>query len=102
MPMEAIPTLVGLPEPPKIIMYTTMELVKIYSSGAILVIAVLLLTYYSYRYYRARYENWLLAKEYEEDGILHDEIPIDVGINGNVFFIIGLSVCLVGLIQILL
>ena len=104
MPMEAIPTLVGLQEPPEIIFYTQTELIKIYLSGAIIAIAVLILTYYLYKYYRAQYERWLLAKEMEgfEGGILDSSHPVDLGINRKLFFVVGATVVLVGLIQILL
>lgn len=91
-------------ETPKIYYFTQQELLKNYISGAVLVIGVLILTYYAYKYYRAHYENWLLTKELEENdaSTMEDVIPVDPRINKKVFLVIGAIIVIIGLVQILL
>ena len=84
--------------------YTQTELLKIYISGAILAIAVLMITYYLYKYANAWYERRLQKEEMEERAargiITIEELPpIAVGINKNVFLIIGITIVLIGIVQ---
>ena len=88
----------------KVILYTQTELLKIYISGAILAIAVLRIAYYLYKYVNAWYERRVQKEEMEEKisrgfaGIV--ETPtVEVGINKNVFLIIGLAIVLIGIVQ---
>ena len=109
MPSETIEPIVTevifhAPETAEIISYTQTDFIKIYLSGAILVVAVLILTYYAYCYYRSKYEQWLMEKEHEETKGYYTgiEAPQPVRINRNAFLIAGTAIVLVGLVQILL
>jgi hypothetical protein len=84
--------------------YTQTELLKIYISGAILIISILIITYYLYKYVNAWYANRLQKEEMAERasrGFTQiEELPvIAVGINKNVFLIIGLAIILIGIVQ---
>lgn len=106
--------LIALPEPvplaiqtPQIAFYTQQELTKIYVSGAVLVIAILVITFYLYKWYTARYRNWVRKQEREEKikaGYkisFEEEIPLDTP-NKKILFIVGIVIIVVGAIQAIL
>jgi hypothetical protein len=88
-----------------VVQYTQTELMKIYVSGGILAVAVLILTYYGYKWYMARYTNWRLREEMQErldNGEAVNEAdyqPVPSGVNKKVFLVVGVAVILVGIVQ---
>jgi hypothetical protein len=104
-PTDTPAGLIDSPVVTKTIQYTSTELLKIYISGAILVIAVLLITYYLYKYANAWYARRLQKAEMEERAAkgfvtrIEELPPVAVGINKNIFLVIGLAIILIGIVQ---
>ena len=88
------------------VMYTDTELMKIYVSGAVLVIAILIITYYAYMWWKARLQNWQHQEEIKEKIALGMKVPayvpVDQPINKAVFYVVGAAIILIGIIQIVL
>jgi H+/gluconate symporter-like permease len=104
----ALPTPVPLAvQTPQIAYYTQTELTKIYVSGAVLAIAVLVITFYLYKWYMSRYKNWVRKQEREEKLAAGYKVPLDEEIvletpNKKILFIVGVVIIVVGAIQIIL
>ena len=82
----------------KTVEYTPSELLKIRVAGGILVIAVLLITYFLYKFVAARRANWEGRKELQERidagqaDIYEEWKEIPVGIDKRLYFLIGLLI----------
>lgn len=88
----------------EIVPYTATELLKIQISGAMLVIAVLLITYMLYKYISNRRENWERVKrqeEMDESGIPYnpeDYYPVPYSVNKKLIYGFALLIIIVGLL----
>lgn len=84
--------------------YTESEILKIEIAGAILVIAILVITYAIYSLYMSRYRRWVKQKELEERvaaGDIPDPSeypPLPKGVNKALLFVIGGLVVLAGIV----
>ena len=92
----------------KTVDYTPSELMKIRIAGVILAIAVLLITYFLYKYFAARKANWIARQELQDRidaGLanIYDECkPIPVGIDKRLYFVLGLLICAAGVAMVVL
>ena len=88
----------------QVVYYTESEILKIEIAGAILVIAVLVLTYAVYAWYIARYRRWVSQKELEDRVAAGDTPdpseypPLPKGANKVLMYIIGGLVVLAGIV----
>ena len=90
--------------------YTDSEILKIEIAGAILVIAILLITYAMYKWYMGRYTRWLRSKEIEDKMALGvatqddlDELDKPVpGVNKGMMFAFGILIMAAGAVMYLM
>jgi hypothetical protein len=89
----------------KVVLYTPQELMKIYVSGAVLAIAILVITFYLYKWWNARYKNYCIRQEYEEllaAGLNPDPEkyqPVDVGLPRKIIATFGVGIIILGIVQ---
>lgn len=115
MPSEFVQLLSQPPQPlpdgtlvdTTIRLYTQTELLKIYISGIVLAIAILVITYYAYRWYSARYAAWVRKRDIEErlalgQVIEYEEEPPVQSVNTKIMFVVGAAVIIVGTVQLFL
>jgi len=92
----------------KTVEYTPSELLKIRVAGGILVIAVLLITYFLYKFVAARRANWEGRNELQERidaglaGIYEEWKPVPVGIDKRLYLALGLLICIAGVVMVML
>ena len=88
--------------------YTDSEILKIEIAGAVLVIAVLVVTYALYSAWRRRYNHWVLQKEMEER-VANGDIPDPseyqmepAGINKGLIYLAGALIMVIGIILVVM
>jgi hypothetical protein len=108
MPSEFIGTEPIALSPPEVIVhvYTQTELLKIYISGGVLAVAILVITYYVYQWYSARYAAWVIRRDNEERISLgqiptieqEHAMPVK-SVNTKIMFVVGAAVIIIGVVQ---
>jgi hypothetical protein len=101
-----IPTLAAGQAPStQVIMYSQFELYKIWFSTAMLVMAILILTFIAYRWQQNRYKRWVYEQDVEEAkriGKSVSSIPAPIYkkvINKPLILAFGVFICAAGIIQ---
>jgi hypothetical protein len=86
----------------KTVEYTPSELFKIRVAGVILAMAVLLITYFLYKFVAARRANWEGQQELQERidagqaDIYEEWKQVPVGIDKRLYLVLGLLICAAG------
>ncbi|MDD3724935.1 MAG: hypothetical protein PHV83_05360 [Bacteroidales bacterium] len=91
------------------ILYTETELMKIYISGAILAVAIVVLAWYGGKYIDARYRERARKKEQEQriangepQQYIAEPIPVESCINKKLFAVLGIAIIAIGAVQLFL